>query len=201
MYYLVCTTATVSLSFIIFRTTGWYLEEEPLRLSWPNRSPHMGRYAHSSELINIFQVHTLISPLRFVLFWLIHHFPAFLQSCPGLEQYAIKKFAEAFEALPRALAENSGVKGSELISKLYSAHHEGNKNMGFDIEVCMDAWEECVGWLWYSLISDVNRLKYSACVFLGYNLQRHCKRHLNLTHWSLTHYQWCPKRDSEYRRS
>lgn len=144
MYYLVCTTATVSLSFIIFRTTGCYLEEEPLRLSWPNRSPHMERYAHSSELINIFQVHTLISRLRFVLFWLIHHFPAFLQSCPGLEQYAIKKFAEAFEALPRALAENSGVKGSELISKLYSAHHEGNKNMGFDIEVCMDAWEECV---------------------------------------------------------
>lgn len=58
-----------------------------------------------------------------------------MQSCPGLEQYAIKKFAEAFEALPRALAENSGVKGSELISKLYAAHHEGNKNMGFDIEV------------------------------------------------------------------
>lgn len=58
-----------------------------------------------------------------------------LQSCPGLEQYSIKKFAEAFEALPRALAENSGVKGTELISKLYAAHHEGNKNMGFDIEV------------------------------------------------------------------
>uniref|UniRef100_A0A8C4F883 T-complex protein 1 subunit theta n=1 Tax=Dicentrarchus labrax TaxID=13489 RepID=A0A8C4F883_DICLA len=56
------------------------------------------------------------------------------ESCPGLDQYAIKKFAEAFESLPRALAENSGVKGSELISKLYSAHHEGNKNMGFDIE-------------------------------------------------------------------
>lgn len=58
-----------------------------------------------------------------------------LQSCPGLEQYSIKKFAEAFEAVPRALAENSGVKGNELISKLYAVHHEGNKNMGFDIEV------------------------------------------------------------------
>uniref|UniRef100_A0A8C9YT57 T-complex protein 1 subunit theta n=1 Tax=Sander lucioperca TaxID=283035 RepID=A0A8C9YT57_SANLU len=56
------------------------------------------------------------------------------ESCPGLDQYAIKKFAEAFEAFPRALAENSGVKGSELLSKLYSAHHEGHKNMGFDIE-------------------------------------------------------------------
>ncbi|KAL6098634.1 cct8 [Pungitius sinensis] len=56
------------------------------------------------------------------------------ESCPGLEQYSIKKFAEAFEALPRSLAENSGVKGSELISKMYSAHHDGNKNIGFDIE-------------------------------------------------------------------
>ncbi|KAM8835216.1 T-complex protein 1 subunit theta isoform 1-T1 [Synchiropus picturatus] len=56
------------------------------------------------------------------------------ETCPGLEQYAIKKFAEAFEALPRALAENSGVKASELISKLYAAHHEGKTNMGCDIE-------------------------------------------------------------------
>ncbi|XP_064158025.1 T-complex protein 1 subunit theta isoform X3 [Anguilla rostrata] len=56
------------------------------------------------------------------------------EACPGLEQYAIKKFAEAFEAVPRVLAENAGVKGNELISKLYAVHHEGNKNMGFDIE-------------------------------------------------------------------
>ena len=33
-----------------------------------------------------------------------------LQTCPGLEQYSIKKFAESFEALPMALAENTGVK-------------------------------------------------------------------------------------------
>ncbi|XP_033002783.1 T-complex protein 1 subunit theta isoform X1 [Lacerta agilis] len=56
------------------------------------------------------------------------------ESCPGLDQYAIKKFAEAFEAIPRALAENSGVKANELISKLYAVHQEGNKNVGFDIE-------------------------------------------------------------------
>lgn len=58
-----------------------------------------------------------------------------LQTCPGLDQYAIKKFAEAFEAIPRALAENSGVKANEVISKLYAVHQEGNKNVGFDIEV------------------------------------------------------------------
>ena len=32
------------------------------------------------------------------------------------------------------LAENSGVKPKEVISKLYAAHSEGNKNMGFDID-------------------------------------------------------------------
>ena len=57
------------------------------------------------------------------------------QTCPGLEQYAIKKFAEAFEAIPRALAENSGVKANEVLSKLYAVHQEGNKNVGLDIEV------------------------------------------------------------------
>ncbi|KAM9646445.1 LOW QUALITY PROTEIN: T-complex protein 1 subunit theta-like [Trichechus inunguis] len=56
------------------------------------------------------------------------------ETCPGLEQYAIKKFAEAFEAIPLALAENSGVKASEVISKLYAVHQEGNKNAGLDIE-------------------------------------------------------------------
>ncbi|KAF6117853.1 chaperonin containing TCP1 subunit 8 [Phyllostomus discolor] len=56
------------------------------------------------------------------------------ETCPGLEQYAIKKFAEALEAIPRALAENSGVKANEVISKLYAVHQEGNKNVGLDIE-------------------------------------------------------------------
>ena len=75
-----------------------------------------------------------------------------------MEQYVIKKFAESLESLPRALAENAGVKvmqrelrgqlslgivlitwvwfmqATELISKLYAAHQEGCKNVGFDIE-------------------------------------------------------------------
>lgn len=56
------------------------------------------------------------------------------QTIPGLEQYAIKKFAEAFEVVPRVMAENAGVKATELVSNLYAAHNAGEKNIGFDIE-------------------------------------------------------------------
>ncbi len=38
---------------------------------------------------------------------------------PGLEQYAIKKFAEALEVVPRTLAENSGKLATDVISELY----------------------------------------------------------------------------------
>lgn len=57
------------------------------------------------------------------------------ETIPGLAQYAIKQYAQAFEALPRALAENAGVKSTEVLSKLYAAHQSGNSKVGFDIEV------------------------------------------------------------------
>ena len=59
----------------------------------------------------------------------------FFQTFSGLEQYAIKKFAEALEVFPKVLAETSGAKGNEIISQLYASHNDGNKNSGFDIEV------------------------------------------------------------------
>ena len=57
------------------------------------------------------------------------------ETIPGLAQYAIKQFSQAFEAVPRALAENAGVKSTEVLSMLYAAHQEGKKTVGFDIEV------------------------------------------------------------------
>jgi len=55
------------------------------------------------------------------------------EKCPGLDQYAIKKFALALEALPKQLAENAGLKATEILSRLYATHQEGNQNDGIDV--------------------------------------------------------------------
>jgi len=57
------------------------------------------------------------------------------ESYPGLEQYAIKKFAEAFEIIPKTLAENCGQKSTEILSQLYAAHQEGKSHFGFNIDM------------------------------------------------------------------
>lgn len=54
------------------------------------------------------------------------------RTCPGIEQYAIQRYAETFEFIPKILAENSGVKSTEILAKLYAGHHE-NPNLGFVI--------------------------------------------------------------------
>ena len=58
---------------------------------------------------------------------------AYGETQPGLEQYAIQQFATAFHTLPKALAENAGVKSNEVsdvirssIIKLLLVFHEKN---------------------------------------------------------------------------
>jgi len=58
----------------------------------------------------------------------------FGDSTPGLEQYAIKHYAEAFEIIPRTLAENAGLNANVIISNLYAHHQKGNPNHGIDVE-------------------------------------------------------------------
>lgn len=58
----------------------------------------------------------------------------YADTLPGLDQYAVRKFAVALEAFPKALAENSGINATEVVNKLYLAHKEGKKNDGFDID-------------------------------------------------------------------
>jgi T-complex protein 1 subunit theta len=64
----------------------------------------------------------------------------------GLDQYAIRKFAEAFDVVPRSLTENSGCDATSHLHNLHQAHATdlpNSANMGFDIDehVPMDAHE------------------------------------------------------------
>ena len=58
---------------------------------------------------------------------------SYADTCPGLDQYAVKKYAEALESLPRAIAENAGYKGPDILSKLLVAHQKGQVNQGIDV--------------------------------------------------------------------
>ncbi|QPH02060.1 T-complex protein 1 subunit theta [Epichloe festucae Fl1] len=53
----------------------------------------------------------------------------------GLSQYAIKKYGEAFEVIPRTLAESCGLDATEALSRLYAAHHKNEDgDTGIDVE-------------------------------------------------------------------
>ncbi|EYE99943.1 chaperonin-containing T-complex subunit CCT8 [Aspergillus ruber CBS 135680] len=53
---------------------------------------------------------------------LVERISAFADKTPGLPQHAIRKFAEAFEVIPRTLAESGGLDATEVLSRLYTAH-------------------------------------------------------------------------------
>ncbi|KTW30941.1 T-complex protein 1, theta subunit [Pneumocystis jirovecii RU7] len=78
----------------------------------------------------------------------------------GIFQYSIKKYAEAFQVIPRILAENAGLDSTEVLGRLYASHSlENNQNIGVDIEgnndAIIDAKEAC--------IFDVLSVKLWAC--------------------------------------
>ncbi|KAI9375206.1 chaperonin complex component, TCP-1 theta subunit [Aspergillus egyptiacus] len=57
---------------------------------------------------------------------LVERISAFADRTPGLPQHAIRKYAEAFEVVPRTLAESAGLDATEVLSRLYTAHHRTN---------------------------------------------------------------------------
>jgi T-complex protein 1 subunit theta len=60
---------------------------------------------------------------------------AYADESKGLDQYGIRKFAEAFEVVPRTLVENSGCDSTDLLAQLHLSHlTPGNDNIGFNVE-------------------------------------------------------------------
>lgn len=57
---------------------------------------------------------------------LVERISKFADKTPGLPQHAIRKYAEAFEVVPRTLAESAGLDATEVLSLLYTAHHRTN---------------------------------------------------------------------------
>ena len=61
---------------------------------------------------------------------------SFGEKTSGLSQYAIKKFGEAFEVIPRTLAESCGLDATETLSRLYAAQHKNEDgDTGVDVDV------------------------------------------------------------------
>ncbi|KAK8918781.1 T-complex protein 1 subunit alpha [Platanthera zijinensis] len=86
----------------------------------------------------------------------------------GLDQYAIAKFAESFEMVPKILADNAGLNAMEIISSLYAEHAAGNTKVGIDIEegVCKDVSNLNI---WDLYVTKFFALKYAtdaACTVL-----------------------------------
>ncbi|XP_062197666.1 T-complex protein 1 subunit theta-like [Phragmites australis] len=79
----------------------------------------------------------------------------------GLDQYAIAKFAESFEMVPRTLAENAGLSAMEIISSLYAEHAGGSTKVGIDLEegACKDVSTLKI---WDLYVTKYFALKYSA---------------------------------------
>jgi len=60
---------------------------------------------------------------------------AYGDTLPGLEQYAVRAYAEAFEVVALSLAQNAGHKATEIVSDLYAAHAKGEKAAGITLEM------------------------------------------------------------------
>ncbi|KAK1981645.1 T-complex protein 1 [Colletotrichum cereale] len=66
---------------------------------------------------------------------LVERLNALGEKTPGLSQYAIRKYGEAFEVIPRTIAESAGLDATEVLSRLYMAHHKKDDwATGVDIE-------------------------------------------------------------------
>lgn len=92
------------------------------------------------------------------------------ETLPGLEQYAVGKFAEALQSLPVALADNAGVKSTDAITLLLAAHQEGQKyaclNIDSDVPNLINAAEANIFDLYLAKYWGIKYATNVACTIL-----------------------------------
>lgn len=64
---------------------------------------------------------------------------SFAEVTPGLDQYAIRKFASSFEVTARTLAEVSGAIATNVVTQLEADHQAGKAHQGVNVEATSDA--------------------------------------------------------------
>ncbi|KAL8438983.1 hypothetical protein Efla_006928 [Eimeria flavescens] len=64
---------------------------------------------------------------------------AVAEKLPGVDQYAVLKAAEAFEAIPRLLAESAGLNATEVLAALHAAHATGRLTEGVNLDAFVAA--------------------------------------------------------------
>ncbi|CAI5464801.1 unnamed protein product [Closterium sp. Yama58-4] len=89
----------------------------------------------------------------------------FARTQVGLDQYAIEKYSEALEVIPRTLAENAGMDVTEILSALYAAHSGGPDGTGGNFRVGVDVTGAGVRDLTTDNIWDLFATKYWAIRF------------------------------------
>lgn len=60
---------------------------------------------------------------------------SYSETLPGMEQYAVQKYAESLQSLPGSIAENAGIKSHDILLQLLAAHEKGDKFAAVDISV------------------------------------------------------------------
>lgn len=64
---------------------------------------------------------------------LSHRIKKYGDTCPGLDQYAVRAFAKALEFVPRTLADNAALDSEEVVAALEVAHADGQVAAGVNI--------------------------------------------------------------------
>ncbi|RNF25764.1 putative T-complex protein 1, theta subunit [Trypanosoma conorhini] len=88
--------------------------------------------------VNVFKALTkdkrLVAGAGAVEMELQKHLTHYAEASPGLDQYAIRKFASSFEVVARTLAEVSGFNGTDVVTQLEVDHNAGKAHQGVGVE-------------------------------------------------------------------